>query len=145
MVNHDNNPNAERYGESQGGVGGWRWEGGQSPKEDGGAGWQGCGRACPSPPHTLPPSLPYPPPTHSPCHADDGEFVIMRALRAIKQGEAVTNSYQSGVVHRADMSLYIYGFFTPSEQVGRGGGAACVCGGGGGARSTSDPHDPCRL
>ena len=41
--------------------------------------------------------------------ADDGVSVMVRALRPIKKGEEITNNYQPGVIHRPDMSLYIYG------------------------------------
>lgn len=34
----------------------------------------------------------------------------MTSLRDIKKGEAVTNNYQPDVLHRNDMSFYIYGF-----------------------------------
>ena len=42
--------------------------------------------------------------------------MIVRATRAIKKGEEVTNCYQSGVLHRPDMSLFIYGFFIPTTD-----------------------------
>jgi hypothetical protein len=41
---------------------------------------------------------------------DNGSHIMMKAKVDIKAGEAVTNNYQPNVLHRNDMSLYIYGF-----------------------------------
>lgn len=48
--------------------------------------------------------------------SDDGTDVFVRAIKHIKKGEEITNSYQPGVIHRPDMSLYVYGFVTPMER-----------------------------
>jgi hypothetical protein len=54
--------------------------------------------------------------------ADDGDSVVVKAIKPIKKGEEITFSYQPKVVHRPDMSLYIYGeSLSPGEasQPGR--------------------------
>lgn len=42
--------------------------------------------------------------------SDDGDNVVVTALRPITKGEELTSAYQPGLMHRPDMSLYIYGF-----------------------------------
>lgn len=44
-----------------------------------------------------------------PLPADDTVNVLVTAVKPISKGQEITNSYQPGVIHRPDMSLYIYG------------------------------------
>ena len=46
---------------------------------------------------------------------DNGTHLLMTATRDLAPGDAVTNNYQSDVIHRNDMSLYIYGFVQESS------------------------------
>lgn len=46
--------------------------------------------------------------------ADDTVNVLVKAIKSISKGQEITNSYQPGVIHRPDMSLYIYG--APAEK-----------------------------
>lgn len=62
--------------------------------------------ACPPGAHALVTFEVLPTPT---CVADDDDNVEVRAVRQIKKGEEITLSYQPQVIHRPDMSLYIYG------------------------------------
>ncbi|EFN50775.1 hypothetical protein CHLNCDRAFT_142491 [Chlorella variabilis] len=48
--------------------------------------------------------------------SDDGDNVLITATKPIKKGEEITFNYQPNIVHRADMSLYIYGFVIQRDQ-----------------------------
>lgn len=48
--------------------------------------------------------------------SDDGDFVLVKALETIKKGQEITNDYQPAVIHRPDLSLYIYGFVIMRDQ-----------------------------
>lgn len=45
---------------------------------------------------------------------EDGA-VVLRATHPIKSGEAITTDYQGDVIHRPDMSLFVYGFVVMSD------------------------------
>lgn len=47
--------------------------------------------------------------------SDDTVNVLVKAIKSISKGQEITNSYQPGVIHRPDMSLYIYGFVIDRE------------------------------
>lgn len=47
---------------------------------------------------------------------DNGTHVLVTALKDIKKGEAITNNYQTNVIHRNDISMYIYGFAQDSSM-----------------------------
>ncbi|KAL4421330.1 hypothetical protein ABPG75_010621 [Micractinium tetrahymenae] len=48
--------------------------------------------------------------------SDDTVNVLVKAINPIAKGQEITNSYQPGVIHRPDMSLYIYGFVIDREE-----------------------------
>lgn len=45
------------------------------------------------------------------CAADDGEqWLLLKAMRNIKEGEVLTDRYMASTLHRGDASLFHYGF-----------------------------------
>lgn len=62
----------------------------------------------------------FPSPPTPPLPADDGkEFFLLKAIKPISKGEAITQLYQPYVIHRPDMALLHYGY-VPVRRAGRG-------------------------
>jgi hypothetical protein len=55
--------------------------------------------------------------------AEEGTAVVLRALRPLALGEAVTMRYSDGYIHRPDMALLLYAFVSEEEDSSEEGSA----------------------